>query len=41
LSFVFVENLDEVFAMAFDKKAAKPKPKDKGVKKPKAPAAAA
>jgi len=41
LSFIFVENLDEVFAMAFDKKAAKPKPKDKSLKKPKAPAAAA
>lgn len=41
LSFVFVENLDEVFAMAFDKKAAVVKAKDKPVKKPKAPAAAA
>lgn len=41
LSFVFVENLDEVFAMAFDKKAAKVKPKEKSIKKPKAPAAAA
>jgi len=41
LSFIFVENLDEVFAMVFDKKAAKPKHKDKSIKKPKAPAAAA
>ena len=41
LSFVFVENLDEVFALAFDKKAAKAKPKEKSMKKPKAPAAAA
>lgn len=41
LSFVFVENLDEVFAVAFDKKAPKQKPKDKLAKKPKAPAAAA
>jgi ATP-dependent Lon protease len=41
LSFIFVENLDEVFAMAFDKKAPKQKPKDKHLKKPKAPAAAA
>ncbi len=41
LNFVFVENLDEVLSMAFDKKAAKPKPKDKPLKKPKAPAAAA
>lgn len=41
LSFIFVENLDEVFAMAYDKKGAKPKPKDKTLKKPKAPAAAA
>jgi ATP-dependent Lon protease len=41
LSFVFVENLDEVFAMAFDKKAATVKTKDKSLKKPKAPAAAA
>lgn len=40
ISFVFVENLDEVFAMAFDKKAAKPA-KDRPIKKPKAPAAAA
>jgi ATP-dependent Lon protease len=42
LSFVFVENLDEVFAMAFDRnKSHKPKPKDKLMKKQKAPAAAA
>ncbi len=41
LSFVFVENLDEVFAVAYDKKAPKQKPKDKLTKKPKAPAAAA
>ncbi len=41
LSFVFVENLDEVFAIAFDKKDFKQKPKDKSIKKPKAPAAAA
>jgi len=41
LSFIFVENLDEVFAMAFDKKAAKQKPNQKHIKKPKAPAAAA
>lgn len=41
LSFVFVENLDEVFAIAFDKKAAVAKTKDKNLKKPKAPAAAA
>ncbi|HMN67900.1 MAG TPA: endopeptidase La [Bdellovibrionales bacterium] len=41
LSFVFVENLDEVFALAFDKKAPKQKMKDKSLKKPKAPAAAA
>lgn len=41
ISFVFVENLDEVFAVAFDKKAPKQKPKDKLAKKPKAPAAAA
>ncbi len=41
LSFVFVENLDEVFALAFDKKDEKSKPKDKPMKKPKAPAAAA
>lgn len=41
LSFVFVENLDEVFAIAYDKKEALPKNKDKSVKKPKSPAAAA
>lgn len=41
LSFVFVENLDEVFAMALDKKAPKQKPRDRLTKKPKAPAAAA
>ncbi len=42
LNFVFVENLDEVFALAFDRnKTAKPKHKDKSIKKPKAPAAAA
>jgi len=41
LSFVFVENLDEVFAMAYDRKAVAPKAKDKPIKKPKAPAAAA
>ncbi len=43
LSFIFVENLDEVFALAFDKKDMKAaKQKDKGAKKPpKAPAAAA
>ncbi len=41
LSFVFVENLDEVFAMAFDRKDVKQKPKEKSLKKPKAPAAAA
>lgn len=41
LSFVFVENVDEVFALAFDKKAPRQKPKDKTLKKPKAPAAAA
>jgi ATP-dependent Lon protease len=41
LSFIFVENLDEVFAMAFDKKDSKHKTKDKPIKKPKAPAAAA
>jgi ATP-dependent Lon protease len=41
LSFVFVENLDEVFALAFDRKEAKHKTKDKPIKKPKAPAAAA
>jgi ATP-dependent Lon protease len=41
LNFVFVENVDEVFAMAFDKKAPKPKVKEKPMKKPKAPAAAA
>jgi ATP-dependent Lon protease len=41
MNFIFVENVDEVFALAFDKKAAKPKAKDKTLKKPKAPAAAA
>lgn len=42
LSFIFVENVDEVFAVAFDKKAGeKSKAKDKPVKKPKSPAAAA
>lgn len=41
LSFVFVENLDEVFSIAFDKKDFKQKNKDKSLKKPKAPAAAA
>jgi ATP-dependent Lon protease len=41
LSFIFVENLDEVFALAFDRKDTKHKPKDKPLKKPKAPAAAA
>ncbi len=41
LSFVFVENLDEVFSIAFDKKDFKQKNKDKTLKKPKAPAAAA
>jgi ATP-dependent Lon protease len=41
MSFVFVENLDEVFAVAFDKKAPKQKPNTKHNKKPKAPAAAA
>ena len=41
LSFVFVENLDEVFALAFDRKAVKVKAKDKVTKKPKATAAAA
>jgi len=41
LSFVFVENLDEVFAIAFDKKDFKQKNKEKQLKKPKAPAAAA
>ncbi len=41
MSFVFVENLDEVLTVAFDKKAAKQKPQGKPAKKPKAPAAAA
>ena len=41
LSFLFVENLDEVLALAFDRKAQKQKAKDKSLKKPKAPAAAA
>jgi ATP-dependent Lon protease len=41
LSFVFVENLDEVFALAFDKKAPRQKLKEKPLKKPKSPAAAA
>jgi ATP-dependent Lon protease len=41
LSFIFVENLDEVLAMAFDKKDTRPRSKDRQVKKPKAPAAAA
>ena len=41
LSFLFVENLDEVFALAFDRRTARPKAKDKALKKPKAPAAAA
>lgn len=41
LSFVFVENLDEVLALAFDKKAPRQKMKDKPMKKQKAPAAAA
>ncbi|MBX3020446.1 MAG: endopeptidase La [Bdellovibrionales bacterium] len=41
LSFVFVENLDEVFAMAFDKKAPKQKLKERPLKKTKSPAAAA
>jgi ATP-dependent Lon protease len=43
INFLFVENLDEVFALAFDKKAAKQKKhhKDKGQKKPKLPAASA
>lgn len=40
LSFCCVENLDEVFQMAFDKKG-KQKPKEKPNKKPKIPAAAA
>jgi ATP-dependent Lon protease len=41
LTFIFVENVDEVFAVAFDKKAEKVKPKDKPAKKPRSPAAAA
>ncbi|MGE3680540.1 MAG: endopeptidase La [Bdellovibrionales bacterium] len=41
LSFVFVENLDEVFSLAFDKKSPRQKPKERSAKKPKAPAAAA
>jgi ATP-dependent Lon protease len=41
LNFIFVENVDEVFALAFDKKDVKHKPKDKMLKKPKSPAAAA
>jgi ATP-dependent Lon protease len=42
VNFIFVENLDEVFALAFDKKAAKPsKFKDRHGKKSKSPAAAA
>lgn len=41
LNFVFVENLDEVFALAFDKKAPKQKAKDRPNKKAKSPAAAA
>ncbi len=41
LSFVFVENVDEVFAIAFDKKAGAAKPQGKQIKKPKSPAAAA
>lgn len=41
LNFIFVENLDEVFALAFDKKDSKLKTKDKSVKTSKAPAAAA
>src|SRR5262249_360453 len=42
LSFVFVENLDEVFALAFDKKdLAKAKSKEKVGKKPPKAAAAA
>ena len=41
LSFLFVENLDEVLALTFDRKAQRQKVKDKSHKKPKAPAAAA
>lgn len=42
MSFVFVENLDEVFALAFDKKFARKKaPPSKAGKKGKLPAAAA
>ncbi len=41
LTFLFVENLDEVFALAFDKKAARQKTKDRPVKKSKPASAAA
>lgn len=42
MNFIFVENLDEVFALAFDKKAAKKKaPSAKPPKKTKIPAASA
>jgi len=43
MNFIFVENLDEVFALAFDKKAMKKKqlPQGKPNKKTKLPAASA
>jgi ATP-dependent Lon protease len=43
MSFMFVENLDEVFALAFDKKAVKARPtqKQKPQKKVKVPPASA
>lgn len=41
LTFLFVENLDEVFALAFDRKAAKAKAKEKQTKKSKTASAAA
>ena len=41
VNFVFVENLDEVFAVAFDKKDFRKTMKDRPLKKAKAPAAAA
>ena len=41
VNFVFVENLDEVFALALDRKAAGQKPKGKEQKKTKSPSAVA
>ena len=41
VNFVFVENLDEVFALALDRKAGAPRAKAKDTKKAKSPAVVA